>query len=71
MTASIRKLYPCSGPYPLNVSLTAISSTALCIASITAFGKGRVTSPIPKEITLSFGWVTLKVFIFLAISENK
>ena len=69
--ASRKKSYPRSGPYPLNVALRAISSTALCIASITAGQSGCVTSPMPRLITRTWGCETLKALTFLAMSANK
>ena len=57
--ASRSHRYPCSGPYPWKVSLLAMSSTALCIASITAGASGCVTSPMPRLITSAFGCDTL------------
>ena len=35
------------------------------------WGSGRVTSPIPRRISCAFGCVTLKEFIFFAMSENR
>ena len=69
--AFLKKSYPCSGPYPLNVSGFASSSVALCIASITAGTIGLVTSPIPSFITFLSGLFFVNSATFFATVENK
>ena len=71
MIASIRKGYPCSGPYPWNVSLLAISSTALCIASITAGASGlrNVTNTHSNDLILGMG--NLEAVYLFAMSEKR
>ena len=71
MTASIRKSYPCSGPYPRKVSQEAISPTARCIASTTAGTSGRVTSPMPSRMMSASGWASLKAATFFATAAKR
>ena len=69
--ASRKNEYPCSGPYPLKVSIFPISKTAFCIALITTGAKGCVTSPIPNEIILVFECSFLYASILFLISANR
>ena len=69
--AFLKNSYPCSGPYPLKPSEVPISSTALCIASITAGTIGFVTSPIPNFIIFFSGLLFWNSATFFAIVENK
>ena len=71
--ADLRKSYPCSGPYPLKVSLLPNSSIAAFIASRAANGKGSVTSPIPhRMICLApSGLLSVNKFTLRAISGKR
>ena len=63
--------YPCSGPYPLKVELSAISFAAFSIAVTIELVRGCVTSPIPILIISAFGLAFWYAFIFFAISAKR
>src|SRR5659263_559317 len=56
ISVSMRKSYPCSGPYPMKVFSSPSSETASWNADRVAGGSGRVTSPIPRRMTFADGF---------------
>ncbi len=71
MMASAKKSYPCSGPYPINVSAFPISSTASLNASTTAGTNGFVTSPIPILMIFASGFALINSASLLATSTKR
>ena len=71
ISASIRKPYPCSGPYPMKVFSSPSSETASWNAFRTAGGSGRVTSPIPRRMMFAEGFAAANVFTLRPISGNR
>ena len=71
ISVSMRKSYPCSGPYPMKVFSSPSSETASWNADRTAGGSGRVTSPIPRRMTFADGFAAAKARTRRPISGKR